>query len=126
MIGCHYDFDSDRWVMPTYAEIARLNAKPGDVLDVSVGASAEVMGDGSPWIPSTEDLEAIRDDFESALAMDYKLLVHHLGINVQVIGQDLHSDQFKDWLSARPTVEAGVVGDIVYRAKRRMAERLGL
>ena len=49
----------------------------------------ENMGDGEPWIPSASDLDDLRDDLQSALAADFKLLVHNLGVNVtSVFGRE--------------------------------------
>lgn len=43
-----------------------------------------------PWIPSAGDTQQIRDDFDLALSSDFRLLVHHFGIDVQnVFGRDV-------------------------------------
>lgn len=44
------------------------------------------MGDGlPPWIPGTEELEALRDDFDIALSSDFRLMVHHFGLEVSSV-----------------------------------------
>jgi hypothetical protein len=49
----------------------------------------ENMGDGLPWIPDQDDLDALRDDMQNALAADFKLVCHHMGLNVQnVFGRE--------------------------------------
>lgn len=40
------------------------------------------MGDGEPWIPDQGELEDLRDDIQSALAGDFKLLVHNFGLQI--------------------------------------------
>lgn len=48
------------------------------------------LGDGQgPWIPSPEELDAFRDDVDMALANDFRLLVHHFGIEMEnVFGRE--------------------------------------
>lgn len=48
------------------------------------------LGDGQgPWVPSPEELDAVRDDMDAALASDFRLLVHHFGIEIQnVFGRE--------------------------------------
>ena len=49
----------------------------------------ENMGDGEPWIPDQAELEDLRDDIQSALAADFKLLCHNFGLNVtSVFGRE--------------------------------------
>lgn len=51
---------------------------------------ADDLGDGQgPWIPGPEELEAFRDDMDLALSSDFRLLVHHFGLDVQnVFGRE--------------------------------------
>lgn len=108
---CTYDFVDDRWVYPS-------------LLDVSVGVAD--LGDGvGPWIPSEEELEQVRDDFDRALGEDYRVLVHHFGVEVTPLGPAPYSEGFMRWLFERP-LPNDVVGRIVARAKVGMAERLGI
>lgn len=48
------------------------------------------LGDGQgPWIPGPEDIESVRDDFDLALSSDFRLMVHHFGIDVtNVFGRE--------------------------------------
>ncbi|OBY33542.1 hypothetical protein ACT18_01020 [Mycolicibacter kumamotonensis] len=49
----------------------------------------ENMGDGEPWIPSMSDLQDLRDDMQSALMADFKLMTHHMGLQIQnVFGRE--------------------------------------
>lgn len=43
------------------------------------------MGDGEPWIPDQSELDDLRDDFQSALAADFKLMCHHFGLQIQPV-----------------------------------------
>jgi hypothetical protein len=44
------------------------------------------LGDNMPPIrPTPEDLEAVRDDFDMALASDFRLIVHHSGLEVNSV-----------------------------------------
>lgn len=43
------------------------------------------MGDGQPWIPTQDDLGALRDDMQSALMADFKLITHHMGLKVESV-----------------------------------------
>lgn len=40
---------------------------------------------GEPWIPDFEDLEATRDQINEALAADFRLLVHHYGLDIRSV-----------------------------------------
>lgn len=47
------------------------------------------MGDGEPWIPNQSELEDLRNDMQSALAADFKLMVHNFGVQMQsVLGRE--------------------------------------
>lgn len=43
------------------------------------------MGDGEPWIPSRDDLDTLRDDMQMALAGDFKLMAHHMGLKIESV-----------------------------------------
>lgn len=45
----------------------------------------ENMGDGEPWIPSPEDLDALRDDMQSAFMADFKFYAHHMGLKIESV-----------------------------------------
>lgn len=42
-------------------------------------------GDGQPWIPTQDDLNAFNDDINSALAADFKLLTYHFGVDIKSV-----------------------------------------
>lgn len=48
------------------------------------------LGDNQgPWIPSPMELDAFRDDLDYALSSDFRLIVHHFGVEVQnVFGRE--------------------------------------
>jgi hypothetical protein len=48
------------------------------------------MGDGQPpWIPGPEELESVRDDLDLALSSDFRLMVHHFGLELtNVFGRE--------------------------------------
>lgn len=48
------------------------------------------MGDGMPpFIPGPEELDSVRDDFDLALSSDFRLMVHHFGLEVtSVFGRE--------------------------------------
>lgn len=44
------------------------------------------MGDGMPpFIPGPEELDSVRDQFDIALSSDFRLLVHHFGLEVSSV-----------------------------------------
>lgn len=43
------------------------------------------MGDGEPWIPDVGELGDLREDMQAALAADFKLMVHHFGLQIQPV-----------------------------------------
>lgn len=43
------------------------------------------VGNDEPWIPSSAELDDLRDDLQSALAADFKLLVHNFGVKVESV-----------------------------------------
>jgi hypothetical protein len=48
------------------------------------------MGDQQPpWIPGPEELESVRDDLDLALSSDFRLMVHHFGLELtSVFGRE--------------------------------------
>jgi hypothetical protein len=48
------------------------------------------LGDGQgPWIPGPDEIDSVRDDFDIALSSDFRLLVHHFGLDVtSVFGRE--------------------------------------
>lgn len=49
----------------------------------------EDMGDGEPWIPDQAELDDARDDLQTALAADFRLMVHNFGLKVEnVFGRE--------------------------------------
>jgi len=48
------------------------------------------LGDGQgPWVPSPDELDAFRDDMDLALSSDFRLLVHHFGLEIEnVFGRE--------------------------------------
>ena len=43
------------------------------------------IGDGVPWMPGPDECEAFRDDIDIALASDFRVLVHHFGIDISSV-----------------------------------------
>ena len=43
------------------------------------------MGDGQPWIPTQDDLGDLRDDLQTALMADFKLITHHMGLKIESV-----------------------------------------
>ena len=44
------------------------------------------MGDGlPPWLPGPEELDTVREDFDIALSSDFRLMVHHFGLEVSTV-----------------------------------------
>lgn len=48
------------------------------------------LGDGQPpWIPDADQLEMVRDDIDIALSSDFRLMVHHFGLDIEnVFGRE--------------------------------------
>lgn len=57
---------------------------------VLVKLGIQDMGQGrGPWIPSYDDIRSMRDEFDVALSSDFRLMVHHFGIEVNnVFGRE--------------------------------------
>ncbi|ACH62090.1 hypothetical protein MYRNA_89 [Mycobacterium phage Myrna] len=50
---------------------------------------SENLGDGTPWLPTQDELDDARDDFQTALAADFRLVVHNFGLKVEnVFGRE--------------------------------------
>lgn len=44
------------------------------------------LGDGQPpWIPDADQLESVRDDIDVALSSDFRLMVHHFGLEMESV-----------------------------------------
>lgn len=51
-----------------------------------LGIPASEMGqDQPPWIPSQEQLESFTEQMDKALAADFRLLVHHFGLDIKSV-----------------------------------------
>lgn len=48
------------------------------------------MGDGlPPWIPGPDELQSVRDDIDIAMASDFRVMVHHFGLEMtSVFGRE--------------------------------------
>lgn len=48
------------------------------------------MGDGlPPWIPTPDELQSVRDDIDIAMASDFRVMVHHFGLDMtSVFGRE--------------------------------------
>jgi hypothetical protein len=48
------------------------------------------LGDGQhPWVPDEDQLEMVRDDIDLALSSDFRLMVHHFGLDIEnVFGRE--------------------------------------
>jgi hypothetical protein len=58
----------------------------------------ENMGNDEPWIPGQAELDDLRDDLQSALAADFKLLVHNFGVKIEsVFGRESVPDFGPDY-----------------------------
>lgn len=44
-----------------------------------------VDASGNPWIPTSDDVNAVRDDLQAALSADFRLMVNHFGLDVQSV-----------------------------------------
>jgi len=61
-----------------------LDLSEGDVLVVKLGI--DDMGDGlPPWIPGPAELEQVSDALTATVPEGVRVLVHHLGINFQIV-----------------------------------------
>lgn len=43
------------------------------------------LGDGEPWIPDQSELDDTRDDMQTALSADFRLLVHNFGLKIESV-----------------------------------------
>ena len=44
------------------------------------------MGDGlPPWLPTPDELQSVRDDIDIAMASDFRVLVHHFGLELESV-----------------------------------------
>lgn len=49
----------------------------------------DIDGSGTPWIPDAGERDALRNDLNLALAADFRLLVHHFGLDIEnVFGRE--------------------------------------
>jgi len=48
------------------------------------------LGDGEPpWVPTPDQMEMVRDDIDIALSSDFRLMVHHFGLDIEnVFGRE--------------------------------------
>lgn len=63
-----------------------------------LGASATDLGTSVPWIPTDGDLEDFEEALDSALAADFRVLVHHFGVQMEsVFGRENMPDMTADF-----------------------------
>lgn len=66
------------------AQVKVIKPQPGDIVVAKLGIMD--MGDGMPpWIPGVEELVMAREDLELVLPKDVKVLVHHMGLEFEVL-----------------------------------------
>lgn len=94
------------------------------------------MGPNSmPWIPGADEIAALRDDIDVALSQDFRLLVHHYGLDIENIfgredmpdfGNDF--DRIDRWLmqifGITPSLLGGAGADAPYATSALNAEQL--
>jgi hypothetical protein len=91
------------------------------------------IGDGVPWIPSADEIQSLRDDFDIALEAEMRLLVHHFGLEVtNVFGRESmpRLDQDFDRVDAvlmrtfgiHPQLLTGGVHNVPYASSALQAE----
>ena len=58
----------------------------------------DLGGTQGPWIPGPDALESLRDDMDIALSSDFRLLVHHFGLDISnVFGREQMPDLGNDF-----------------------------
>jgi hypothetical protein len=93
------------------------------------------IGDGTPWFPSQDDLESLRDDIDIALTSEFRLLVHHTGLEINsVFGREnmprLDSDfdridaTIMRTFGIHPQLLTGGVSNVPYASSALQAEFL--
>ena len=43
------------------------------------------LGDGTPWIPTPDELDEAREDFQNALLADFRLMIHNFGLKIESV-----------------------------------------
>lgn len=75
---------ADHAITQAAAQVEVLKPEPGDIVIAKLGIMD--MGDGlPPWIPTPHELASLRDDLERVLPDGVRLLVHHFGINFEIV-----------------------------------------
>ena len=71
------------------------------------------LGDGEPWIPDQSELDDVRDDMQSALAADFRLLVHNFGLKIEsVFGREAVPNLDNDYARVeRKLLQAWGIGE---------------
>lgn len=65
---------------------------------VRLGASATDLGTTQPWIPNDDDLADFEEAMDGALAADFRVLVHHFGVQMEsVFGRENMPDMGPDF-----------------------------
>lgn len=68
-----------------------LNAAQGAIADrlyapfILATLGIENMGDGEPWLPNRDDLDGLRDDMQTMMMADFRLMAHHMGLKIENI-----------------------------------------
>jgi hypothetical protein len=63
-----------------------------------LGATAQDLGTGTPWIPTQEDMEEFNASLDAALAADFRVLTYHWAIDMQpVFGRENVPDLSNDF-----------------------------
>lgn len=96
--ACHWDLRGTPHLMRSFRTLMMeesLNAAQDAVADrlyaplILATLGLDNLGDGEPWIPDASDLDNLRDDMQTALSADFKLMCHNQGLTVtSVFGRE--------------------------------------
>ena len=69
----------------------------------------DLGGQAGPFIPGPDDLEALRDDIDMALASDFRVLVSHFALDISnVFGREQMPDLGEDFDRVQMRLHAGL------------------
>ena len=93
----------------------------------------DLGGTQGPWIPGPDALESLRDDMDIALSSDFRLIVHHFGLDISnVFGREQMPDLSNDFdriqlrlmqvFGVNPSLLSGGTGAQPYASSALQAE----
>lgn len=88
-MSCECQSDTCR-AWPVVETVRKLELRPGDILQVALGG--HIQDDLPPWIPTSDDLDYCRNEWNQVLPESVQLIVTHHLEEPTIVSSDAESN----------------------------------